>query len=426
MRTPVLSAVVLVSALTPTFAAEDPPPRLFQSDMSLMAGMTAEDPMAGMAMPRWQLMDIGVLRLGYNRQGGPSGDTAVESTNWNMAMAQRDAAGGRLTLMLMNSLEPATVPESGSPHLFQTGESLHGRPLVDRQHPHDFFMNISATWRHSLGAKGAWWVQAAPVGEPALGPTAFMHRASAGENPTAPLGHHWEDSTHIADSVITLGGGWRGVSVEASAFHGREPDEHRWNIDGGAPDSVSGRVKVRLSARWSAQVSYGFLKNPEELEPGDTYRTTASLHYGAAGDGPLAATLLWGRNREDHGTSDALLAEGAWQWSARDQVYARAERVEKPLELLLTKSEPAEGHSGADVLAAVSSLTVGYFRDVELRKEWGLNAGLGADLSVYGVPDSLKAAYGDSPVSVHAFLRVRWGKAHGADHAGHMGHATTY
>lgn len=422
MRDAVVACLVVVSCVPLARAAEGEPPRLFQSEMSLMAGMTAEDPMAGMAMPGWQFMDMGVLRLGYNRQSGPSGDTVVESTNWNMAMAQRDVAGGRLTMMLMNSLEPATLPEGGSPHLFQTGESLHGRPLVDRQHPHDFFMNISATWRRAVGERGAWWVQAAPVGEPALGPAAFMHRASAGENPTSPLGHHWEDSTHIASSVVTVGAGWRGLTVEASTFHGQEPDERRWNIDGGAPDSFSGRVKLRLPARWSAQLSYGFLKNPEALVPGNTHRTTASVHYGAAGDGPVAATLLWGRNREEHGVSDALLAEGAWQWSAHDQVYARAERVEKPLVLLATKSEP-DGHDAPDELAAVRSLTLGYFRDFDLRREWGLKAGLGADLTVFGFPEALEAAYGGSPTSVHAFLRVRWGRPHG--HGGHAGHGTT-
>jgi hypothetical protein len=436
MRNAVLSLFVLTSC-TAASAAQTPDadhadhavpavpekPRLFQSDMSLMAGMTAEDPMAGLAMPRWTFMDTGVFRLGYNRQGGPSGDDALESTNWNMAMAQRDVGGGRLTLMLMNSLESATLPDGGSPHLFQTGESLRGRPIVDRQHPHDFFMNLSATWRRGVGEHGAWWVQAAPVGEPALGPTAFMHRASAGENPSSPLGHHWEDSTHIATSVITLGGGWRGLTVEASTFHGQEPDERRWNLDGGAPDSFSGRVKLRLPGRWSAQASYGLLKEPEALAPGDTHRTTASLHYGAAGDGPRAATLLWGRNREEHGTSDALLAEGAWQWRRHDQVYARAERAEKPRELLLTKSLPDHEHEGEDPLAVVYSLTVGYVRDFDLRPAWGLKGGLGADLSVFGVPEELKAAYGDSPVGLHAFLRLRWGKPHGAGHAGHtMGH----
>jgi hypothetical protein len=246
-----------------------------------------------------------------------------------------------------------------------------------------------------------------------------MHRASAGENPSSPLGHHWQDSTHIANSVITLGGGWRGLTVEASTFHGQEPDEHRWNIDGGAPDSFSGRIKLRLPARWSAQVSYGFLKEPEALAPGDTHRTTASLHYGAAGDGPLAATLLWGRNREEHGTSDAVLAEAAWQWRGNDQVYARAERAEKPLELLLTKAASDHHHEGGDPMATVHGLTVGYFRDFDLRETWGLKGGFGADLSVFAIPDALKAAYADSPVGVHGFLRIRWGKPHGGGHAGH-------
>lgn len=423
-RASVASAQMEHSHHAPAAEPVPEPPRLFQSDMSLMLGMTAEDPMAGMAMPRWHLMDMGVLRLGYNHQGGPSGDDAWESSNWNMAMAQRDVGGGRLSFMLMNSLEPATLPEPGSPHLFQTGESFEGRPLVDVQHPHDFFMNISVTWRHAAGAHGAWWLQVAPVGEPALGPAAFMHRASAGENPSSPLGHHWEDSTHIANSVFTLGGGWRGLTVEASAFHGREPDEHRWNIDGGAPDSFSGRLKLRLPARWSAQLSYGFLEEPEELAPGNTHRTTASLHYGAAGDGALAATFLWGRNREEHGTSDALLAEAAWQWRRNDQVYTRAERVEKPLALLLTKMQPEDHHEGEDELAAVYSLTLGIFHDFDLREAWGLKGGVGADFAVFGKPDVLEPVYGDSPLAAHVFLRLRWGKPHGAAaHAGHpMGH----
>ena len=97
-------------------------------------------------------------------------------------MGQRDVGRGRLTLKMMNSAEPATLANGGSPQLFQTGETLHGRPLVDRQHPHDLFMNVSATYRVPLGQESAWWAQAALRGEPALGPTAYMHRASAGEN----------------------------------------------------------------------------------------------------------------------------------------------------------------------------------------------------------------------------------------------------
>jgi hypothetical protein len=316
--------------------------------------------------------------------------------------------------MMMNSLEPATVRKGGSPELFQTGETYKDRPLVDRQHPHDFFMNISATYRRAIGEHGAWWAQLAPRGEPALGPTAFMHRASSGENPTATLGHHWQDSTHIADDVVTVGGGWKRVSLEASAFHGEEPDEGRWDLDPGAIDSFSGRAKLQFTDDWSAQVSHGFLKHPEALEPGDLRRTTASLHYGAAGNRPFAASLIWGRNDEEHGVSDSFLIEAAWQMTEADHLYGRAEAVEKERELLLSKDLTPEGQQSSATVT-VRALTLGYLRDVELWHR--LKTGVGLDATVYGYPSELDAAYGDFPVSIHAFVRLRWGRPHGM--AGH-------
>jgi hypothetical protein len=388
---------------------------LFQSDMALMAGMTPRDPMAGMPMPRWQFMTMGIARLQYNHQGGPSGHDAVESVNWNMFMLQRDAGRGRLTLMMMNSLEPATFQQAGSPQLFQTGETFEGHPIVDRQHPHDLFMNLSATYRAPFGGKGAYWAQAALRGEPTLGPTAFMHRASSGENPTATLGHHQQDATHITDNVLTAGMGWGRISAEASVFHGAEPDEGRWDLDFGGLDSIAGRVKLELPRGWSAQVSHAFLNEPEALEVGDTRRTTASLHYGAAGDRPLAATLLWGRNREEHGTFDSVLLEGAYQLTPDDQFYARAEHVHKDLHLLETKgfAEHSEtGEAQAQTAVGVRALTLGYLRDVRL---WSLvRTGLGADVTLYGVPPQLKSAYGGSPMSFHVFLRLRWDRGHGS------------
>jgi hypothetical protein len=390
---------------------------LFQSDMALMAGMTPKDPMEGAARPGWLTHWMGLARLSYNDQGGPSGDEAVESSNWNMVMAQREVGPGRLTLMLMNSLEPATIPEEGSPELFQTGESFEGRLLVDRQHPHDFFMNLSATYRFPFGSRAAAWLQLAPVGEPALGPAAFMHRASSGENPTSPLGHHWQDSTHIAWNVATIGAGWNWLALETSVFHGEEPDEERWNIDGGSPDSFSGRLTLRCGDGWSAQVSHGYLHDPESLEEGDTHRTTASIHYGAAGDRPFAATLLWGRNNEDHGTTDALLLEGAYQLTPRDHVYGRAEYVEKDFELLRFKGTPPLTPIRFPEIAEIGALTAGYLRDFELAKD--LKLGVGADLTIYAFPSELEPAYGDFPVSAHVFLRLRWGRPHGGAHAGH-------
>lgn len=410
--------------------ARDSGRNLFQSDMTLMAGMTPDDPMAGMAMPQWQWMTMGTVRLVYNRQGGLSGDEKVESSNWMMGMGQRDLGRGRLTLMLMSSLEAATLHAGGSPQLFQTGETFEGLPLVDAQHPHDLFMNLSATWRLALGDHGAAWINAGLRGEPALGPTTFMHRASAGENPAAILSHHYQDATHITDNVITVGGGWRHVALEGSVFHGQEPDEGRWDLDFGALDSWAARLKLALGAGWTGQVSYGFLNEPEALDPGDVKRTTASLHYGERGDRPFAASFVWGRNREAHGTFDGFLVEGAWQATTVDHFYARGEQVDRDLDLLVFKGEPPvlrvtphgeeEGH--LDRQTSVRALTLGYLRDVyridDVAGLGPVNVGLAADLTLYDFESLLDATYGESPLSVHAFLRVRWGRPHG----GHEGH----
>ncbi len=374
---------------------------LVDTDMSLMAGLSPADPMDGMAMDGWMWMGMGVVRAVYDHQGGIAGRTTVDSSNWSMVMGQRRLGPG-----------PLTIHGRGSPQLFQTGEAKDGAPLVDVQHPHDFFMNLSATYHLGLGDAAALWLQVAPRGEPALGPTAFMHRASSGDNPAPPLGHHWQDSTHIATNVLTVGGGWRWLTLEASTFHGREPDERRWNIEWGSWDSVSGRLKLRLGRGFSAQVSHGFLRHPETLVLGDTHRTTASLHYGADGGRPLAVTVVYGRNGEWHGPESSVLAEGAYRMTAHDAVYARFEYVQKDAQLLVDKGfPPGGGEAGVDPIRA---FTGGYVRELLARRRIG--AGLGADVTVYGFPERLRPGYGDHPVSVHVFARGRWGSPHGHGH----------
>ena len=377
-------------------------PGLFDSDMRRMTGMMPVDAMGEMPMPGWGWMTAGVVRFGYNRQGGDRGDDAWESTNWLMGMAHHDLGPGRVTFMLMNSLEPATIDDPGSPELFQTGETFEGKPIVDFQHPHDFFMHISGTYRAALSPRSGLWAQFALVGEPALGPVAFMHRASAGDNPTAPLGHHWQDSTHITDDVITVGGGRNWLALDASAFHGREPGENRWNIDSGPIDSWSGQMSVELPKRWSGQVSYGNLHDLHSDMPGDVKRSSASLHYNADGSGPMALSFVWGRNDEVHGISDSFLAEYAQQLTHRQEIYARAEWVEKDEQLLLTREHVHDNTERPTV--GVTAFTLGYFHSGTMFA--GL--GVGGDVTVYGVPSSLKDDYGDFPVSVHAFIRVRW------------------
>jgi len=417
----ILLSALLVSFASRTFAQHDmehmhmsheaphatDQPALFQTDMRRMAGMVPVDPMGDMPMPGWGWMTAGVIRFGYNQQGGDRGDDAWESTNWFMEMAHHDLGPGRVTFMLMNSLEPATIGDPGSPQLFQTGETFEGEPIVDYQHPHDFFMNISAAYRAALSPRSALWAQFALVGEPALGPVSYMHRPSSGDNPSAPLGHHWQDSTHIADDVINVGGGWSWLALDGSAFHGREPGEDRWDIDGGPIDSYSGRVSLDLPRKWSGQVSYGDLHNPHGEFPGDMKRTTASLHYDAIGDGPMAISLVWGRNDEVHGVSDSFLAEYAHHLARRHALFARYEWVEKDEELLLTKEHVHEAGVQRPTVA-VSAITAGYFHSGTMFA--GL--GIGGDVTLYSVPSSLKEDYGDFPVSFHVFMRARWMSEH--------------
>lgn len=407
-----LSGVSTANAQHPHHAPAPEAPRrseltLFESDMRRMTGMVPADPMG--EARGWQWMTAGVVRFGYNRQGGERHDDAFESSNWVMGMAHHNLGPGRVTFMMMNSLEPATFDDPGSPQLFQTGETFDGEPLVDFQHPHDFFMNLSATYRAAVSPRSGIWLQLAPVGEPALGPVAFMHRPSSGDNPSAPLGHHWQDATHISYNVVTLGAGWDRVSLDASAFHGAEPDEGRWDIDGGDIDSWSARLNVDLARSWSVMASYGDLNDPEALEPGDLQRTNASLYYNAGGQAASAALLMWSRNDEEHGVSDSFLAEYARQLAQQHHVYARVEWVEKDEQLLATR-EPAE--DDAVEIADITALTIGYFHTGRIFS--GL--GMGGDVTLYAVPSDLQDEYGDFPVSIHVFIRARWMQATGGGH----------
>ena len=360
----------------------------------------------------WMFMSDGVLFATFNDQGGPRGGDELKSTNWWMAMATRPAGPGRLTLTGMISLDALTATSHGYREIFQAGEAYKGAPIVDWQHPHDFLMQASVSWRVPIDYQTGFTIAAAPVGEPALGPIAFMHRASAAENPTAPLAHHTLDSTHIAMGVITAAvdrGPW---TFETSLFHGAEPDENRWDLmDPGALDSWSARAWYQPSPAWQFQVSHGFLKQPEALEPGDVRRTTASAAWIAPRpDGFSAATIAFGRNNKEHGAFNALLAE-ATDHRGRTSIYGRLESVDTETALLASGGLAID--AGLDEPASrVTAFTAGAVRD--LRTWRGFEVGTGADLTLYAVPDTLRQAYGDHPVSVHVFLRIR-------PPAGHMG-----
>ncbi len=234
--------------------------------------------MRGPASNRWMLMLHGNGFVADIQQTSSRGGDKLFSTNWVMPMAQRALGPGQLTLRTMLSLEPATITGRQYPLLFQQGETAYGLPIADGQHPHDFVMELAALYDLRLGEKTLLSFYAAPVGDPAIGPTAYPHRESALENPVGTLGHHQEDSTHISDDVVTVGLTRDWLRLEASGFHGREPNEHRWQVQQGSIDSWSARLTFQPGRDWSGQYSYGRLHSPEALFPTeDQDRATASV-----------------------------------------------------------------------------------------------------------------------------------------------------
>ncbi|HEX8162670.1 MAG TPA: hypothetical protein VF538_12435 [Pyrinomonadaceae bacterium] len=368
----------------------------------------------------WLLMFHYNFVAGVNRQGGRRGTTKFESANWFMPMAYRRVGAGTLQLRGMFSAEPFTFPAGGSPLLFQTGETYRGEPLIDRQHPHDLFMELSAQYTLPLGERGTWFTYFGYPGEPALGPVAFMHRASASENPSATLAHHLQDSTHIAFGVFTTGFTYRWLKVEGSLFNGREPDENRYDFDAHRWNSRSARVSFAPNRNWAAQVSYGFVRSPEGQEPdADVRRATASVQYNRPFDrGNWASAFVWGRNHvSGHGGARNLNGytfESTVNFLDRNHLYTRLELVDKD-ELLREEDRALLGIADHHAAFRVGAYTFGYVRDVYESDDWSV--GLGGDLTFYSKPEALDQIYGCSPTSYKLFLRVRPGRMrmeHGA------------
>ena len=348
---------------------------------------------------QWSTMLHGYAFGIYDHQGGPRGADKLFSESMFMAMAQRPLDFGQVTLRTMLSLDPL-MGKNGYPLLLQTGETANGvTPLIDRQHPHDLFMELAGIYEAPVTEDSSAFLYAGYPGEPALGPVTFMHRFSAMNDPEAPIGHHWLDSTHITFGVLTAGYVFRQWKVDFSYFNGREPDQSRWDFDRLRLNSASGRITWNADENWSFQASYGYIKSPEQLEPDvDQHRITASATYNRKfGNGNWQTTFAWGRDIDHPGnTSDAFLLETAVNFNDRHTIFGRAENVSKD-ELFLPGNR-LFGH-----LFNVSKFSAGYIYDIPAGEH--LMLGIGGVASLYGLPSGLKPFYGSSPTSFMLFIR---------------------
>jgi hypothetical protein len=345
------------------------------------------------------LMLHGLLWGVATEQTGPRGGDKVYVQSMAMASVAGTFEGGRYEARTMLSLEPA-MRHDGYPNLFATGETAYGEPLVDRQHPHDLVMELAGRVDLDIAPHASVFVYGGPVGEPALGPSAFMHRASARYNPEAPITHHWFDSTHITYGVVTAGVTAPHFQVEASAFRGGEPDERRWNIETPKLDSWSMRASFAPSPRWLLQASYGRLKQPEGAHPRqDERRATASAHYNNGG-GFSAMAAFSAKDRVPGKTLTAWLGEANWNLDRHHTLFGRVENVAND-ELF-----PDHAHPLHDLTFRITKLQAGYAYRLPLGP---VELALGGTVAGFLKPEALDAFYGRSPMGYTAFARLSFG-----------------
>lgn len=356
---------------------------------------------------KWMYMVHGSVFLRYNNQDfsnkGGRGDSRFDAPTWFMLMGQRKVGQkGLFHFSTMLSLDPVIEGSKGYPLLFQTGETYKGQALVDRQHPHDLFSELSVSYSHAFNKNVDAFVYVGYPGEPALGPVTFMHRPSSLDNPNSPISHHWVDATHITFGVVTAGMRVGKFKLEGSSFTGREPNEDRYGFDKPKFDSWSGRLSYNPSMNWALQVSHGYVKSPEQLHPEENIKkTTASAIYSRnlGNENWINATALWGMNKQKgHDGENAFLLEGAWKMH-NTSLYTRYEFTEKSgEELVLTPL--FEDHA----IFGIHAFTVGANYDLfEARKT---KIAGGAQWSIYGAPISLQSLYGKNPMAIQVYLRI--------------------
>jgi hypothetical protein len=423
-----------------------PPTTLVEAELSHTTSGTSIEPSStpvAMLMRNyrgWMLMLHSSAFISDTQQQAQShrGGDKLFSTNWIMPMAMHqlgsDGQYGQLTLRTMLSLEPASITSRQYPELFQQGETAFGKPILDGQHPHDFFMEVAALYDLRLGKQTLLSLYVAPVGDPAIGPIAYPHRQSASEDPIAALGHHQEDSTHIAFNVFTGGLTWRWLRFEESGFHGAEPTEQRWGFqpspNGHAVDSYSSRITFSPTQNWTSQYSIAHIVSPEALYPGENQqRQTASIMYNRSfrthhdttsmpgmdmatpATGNWSTTLLWGRTKSLPQTAEAsskensYLLESLLQFHTRNYVWTRIENAGRSNELLLTPGSALPPNFAESPIGHVAAYSFGYDRDYRIAPH--LLAAPGAQFTTYTTPDVLTPTYGHHPWGVVAFVRFR-------------------
>jgi hypothetical protein len=369
----------------------------------------------------WLLMFHGQAFGQYDNQSTIHGGTQWGMIDWEMLTALRDVGGGLVRLNLMTSLERATLGASGYPELLQTGGIDHHQRIPNRQHPHNPIGELSVGYDHPITSNLATSIYLAPVGEPALGPVAYMHRPSGDVDPFAPIGHHWQDGSHESAGVISAALYSRAMKLEGSVFNGRDADSYFFNprYVGARLDSYSGRLSVAATGRLTLAAWAGYLADHDPLEPGvsmQRYGASAIATTRGIAGGSMSTTFVWGVNNHHHNPAEhqhdsttveplhhmstSGLVETTLGLGTRASAYVRLEQVEK---------------SGYDLGFLTLDLTTMYtVREAAIGGAYDLLQiksgvlGVGARASVDLLPNTLRLTYQTThPTGFAVYLRLR-------------------
>ena len=379
--------------------------------------MTTWDYTMGMCMPRAMAgMPMKMLMLNGNGflaqtvTGGPRGTNALMAPHMLM-VDLGTTLGSRhyLNLDLMGTFELWTLPKDGAPELTQIGErNAHGTAYRDAQHPHSSpIMGLTLSDTISYGEDPDHFkIWFSPRGQSTDGPIAFMHRPTGMMIPDAPLGHHvGQDVGHISSTVVGAQARRRQTTLQASSFHGREPEPWRVDLPLGRLDSYAARAIQEFGRRAYATASVAYVAAPEEHDPDldHVWRYSASLYYEHpfAPDWIFRHTLIYGlTNFYDHAPALNSFGEEFWLKHRRANFWGRFEALERtPDELEI--AEVARPHRGRYLFA----LTLGYTHDVWSRDD--LVCSIGGGVTETFLPHAYQSAYGEAaPWSARVFLQL--------------------
>ena len=331
------------------------------------------------------------------------GGSELQSTAWLMSSYTHAIDDAALGARVMLTLDPLTLGDCGYARLAigQLGV-CDDRAFDDRVGAHPFLMDVSAHGTLLLD-RATLSVRAGLVGEPALGPTSYMHRASAQFDPALPLTSFDLNPAHIANGFATVGVARGRFSLEMSAFNSDHGDDDLYDLDPGAFNSFAARAGVRIGVANHLRISAGRLDSVQGGAhaghsgiSGDTRIVTLSLEGENSVRGtPVTTTFAWGRQRAGGIGTNAFLAEALVQ-HGRHALSLRTESLQSVEQDVSIVILPDGSHDHDITSHVVATHEIGASWSLRLARLFNVQGRAGVRGSVTFFPERRHGYFGAS------------------------------